>query len=209
MSAWLGNVPPYAGPAVVALILLAESGLLIGVALPGASLVIGLGVLTGIGALPFPVAVAAVACATVLGAAFGHRNARRGGAGRLLPAGGLLGRLLPQRAGDVVERYVAPWADAIGHRPVRAAAIAQFVAGARTLAPRIAAHTGVPLGTMLLGTLPAALVWSSGLVTAGAVAGAALPLLRGAVAFVGIPLIVAATWIVVRRRAAMGLPSAA
>jgi membrane-associated protein len=73
---------------------------------------------------------------------------------------------------------------------VRAAA--QFIVGARTLAPRLAASAGVPLATMLRGTAPAALVWSSALVATGALTGAALPPVRDLLTVAGIPLALAA-----------------
>ncbi|RZU32179.1 hypothetical protein BKA19_1874 [Blastococcus saxobsidens] len=82
-----------------------------------------------------------------------------------------------------------------------AAATAQFVVGARTLAPRLAATGGVPVATMLRGTVPAALVWSSALVASGALAGAALPLVRDVVTAAGVLVAGAAGgWLVVRRR---------
>ncbi|SFU01253.1 hypothetical protein SAMN05660657_04722 [Geodermatophilus amargosae] len=96
--------------------------------------------------------------ATVLGAALSHRTASRDGARSLLPADGSLGRLLPAQVLAMTDRLSTPWAEAIGRRPVRAAATAQLVAGGRTLAPRIAAQAGVPLTTMLRGTLPAAVL---------------------------------------------------
>jgi membrane-associated protein len=202
---WLDAVPGYAVPAVVALVLVAESGLLIGILLPAASLLLGLGVLAGAGLVPVPVVGLAllVAGATVLGAALGHRTAALAGAGAgsLLPTGGRLGRLLPERARETVDRSALAWAGAIGRRPVRVAAMSQLVAGARTLAPRVAVQAGVPLRVMLRGTIPAALLWSWGLVGAGAVAGAALPLLRCSVAAAGIPLVIAATWLLLRRKA--------
>jgi membrane-associated protein len=215
VTGWMGSVPALAALLLVALVLLAEAGLLIGVVLPAASLVLGLGVLAGAGLLPLWAAAATAAGATVVGAALGHRAAARDGAGhllpaggllrRLLPAGGLLRRLLPARAVRVVDRSAAGWAEVIGRRPVRAAATAQFVAGARTLAPRLAGMTRVPLRTVLRGTVPAALVWSSALVAAGAAAGAALPWLRGAVTLVGVPLVVAASGLLLHRRRARPL----
>ena len=144
----------------------------------------------------------------MLGAVIGHRAAVRDGAGHLLPAGGLLRRLLPQRAVRVVDRSGAQWAEIVGRRPARAAAAAQFVAGARTLVPRLAAVTGVPLPTVLRGTVPASLVWSSALVAAGATAGAALPWLRGTVTVAGVPLVVAATGLLVLRRRAQATSAA-
>lgn len=135
MSSWIGDVPASAAPVLIAVLLVAEAGLLIGVAMPGASLVLGLGVLAGAGAVPFSVAALSAAGATVLGATLGHRSAARHGAPALLPEAGLLGRLLTRRVADVAERLSAPWVETVGRRPVRAAATAQFVAGGRTLAP--------------------------------------------------------------------------
>lgn len=206
LMGWIAELPPSVVPMIVGLALVAESGLLVGVVLPGASLVIGLGVLTGTGLVPMPTAALTVAVATVLGAALGHRAALQSGSGLLLATNGRLGRRLPERARNLINRSASPWADVIGRRPVHAAATAQFIAGARTLAPRIAARTGVPLFTMLRGTVPAALLWSWGLVLAGATAGASLPLLRGMVALVGLPLVVAVTWLLHRRR--RGTPAA-
>jgi membrane-associated protein len=200
---WLDAVPGYAVPVVVALVLVAESGLLIGILLPAASLLLGLGVLAGSGVVPVPVVGLALTAtgATVLGAALGHHTAALADSGSLLPTGGRLGRLLPERARETVDRSALAWAGAIGRRPVRVAAMSQLVAGARTPAPRVAVQAGVPLRVMLTGTIPAALLWSWGLVGGGAVAGAALPLLSCSVAAAGIPLVVAATWLLLRRRA--------
>ncbi len=190
--------------AMVALVLVAESGLLIGVALPAGSLVLGLGVLAGTGAVPVPLAALSVAAATMLGAALGHRRARRRSGGQSL-AGDVHVRRLPMRATRLIDRTTTPWREAIGRRPVRAAATAQFIVGARTLAPRLAASAGVPLATMLRGTAPAALVWSSALVATGALAGASLPLVRDVLTVAGIPLALAVTaGLLVRRRARLG-----
>ncbi|MGK5170237.1 hypothetical protein [Geodermatophilus sp. CPCC 205761] len=189
-----------AAPATVALVLVLEAGLLIGVVLPAGSLVLGLGVLGGVGVVSLPLVALVVAAATVLGAALGHRAVRRRPDGGPLVAGGLLGRRLPARVTRLLDRTTTPWREAVGRRPVRAAATAQFVVGARTLAPRLAASAGVPLATMLRGTAPAALVWSIALVTTGALAGAALPLVRDVLTVAAVPLaLAAATWLLVRR----------
>jgi membrane-associated protein len=58
---------------------------------------------------------------------------------------------------------------------------------------------------MLRGTAPAALVWSSALVATGALAGAALPLVRDLLTVAGVPLaLAAAARLLVRRRARLG-----
>ncbi len=188
--------------AVVALVLVAEAGLLVGVVLPAGSLVLGLGVLAGTGAVSVPLTALSVTVATVLGAALGHRLSLHRSDGGLPTAGGVVSRRLPAPARRLIDRTTAPWREAIGRRPVWAAATAQFVVGARTLAPRLAATAGVPVATMLRGTAPAALVWSSALVTSGAFAGAALPLVRDVVTAAGILLVgVSGGWLLLLRRA--------
>ncbi|WP_346622916.1 hypothetical protein [Blastococcus montanus] len=206
---WVSGLPACTVTAVVAVVLVAESGLLVGLVLPGSSLVIGLGVLVGAGLVPLPVAALTVAAATVGGAALGHCFAARAGSGTLLPTGGPLGRLLPGRMRDLVDRAAGPWSDAVAGRPVRVAGMSQLFTGSRTLAPRIAARSGVPLSIMLRGTVPAALLWSWGLVAAGAAAGAAAALLNDMVALAGVPVVVAVIWLFLRRRArAAGAPQA-
>ena len=80
-------------------------------------------------------------------------------------------------------------ADLAGQRlsrsPTTAAAIGQFVAGARTITPRLAAKAGVPLIRVLAGTVPAALVWVTGLVTGGALLTAAADTIKSALAVIG------------------------
>jgi membrane protein DedA with SNARE-associated domain len=200
----LVGVCALAAPATVALVLVLEAGLLIGIVLPAGSMVLGLGVLAGAGVVTLPLAALTVAPATVLGAALGHHAARRRSY-RGSPGGGGQGRRLPARAALLTDRVTTPWREAIGRRPVRAAATAQFVVGGRTLAPRLAATAGVPLTTMLCGTAPAALVWSSALIATGALAGAALPLIRDLLMVAGIPLAMAVVaWLLVSCRTRRG-----
>jgi membrane protein DedA with SNARE-associated domain len=196
----MGDASAVAATLLVVVLLTAEAGLLIGVLLPSSSLVLGLGALAGAGAVPPSVAALSAAGATVLGAALGHRTATQGGGGALLSTDGIIGRLLPARIRAVGDRLSAPWVDAVGHRPVRAAAAAQFIAGARTLAPRIAAQAGVPLPIMLRGTAPAALLWSSSLVATGALASSALTRLNDAVAMLSVLVVVGATGVLIHRR---------
>ena len=192
-----------AAVALVAVVLVAEAGLLVGVLLPAGSLVLGLGVLAGTGAVPGTLVTLSVAVATVLGAALGHRLALRQSDGALPSATHVVSPRLPAPAGRLVERMTAPWREAVGRRPVLAAATAQFVAGARTLAPRLAATGGVPVATMLRGTVPAAFVWAGSLVASGALAGAALPLVRDVVTAGGVLLLagVISSRLLPRRRA--------
>ena len=98
-----------AAPATVALVLVLEAGLLIGIVLPAGSLVLGLGVLAVVGIVSLPVVALTVAAATVLGAALGHCAARHrvdGGS----PAGVGLGPRLPARAA-LLPHYGRRWWD--------------------------------------------------------------------------------------------------
>jgi membrane protein DedA with SNARE-associated domain len=197
---WLWALPVCALLGLVVVLLVAESGSPIGLVLPGSSLVLGLGVLAGTGLLPIPVAAMTVTAATVAGSALAHRSASRGGSGVLLPTGTGLARLLPAHVRRLVDRSASPWADAVARRPVGTAALAHLVTGSRTIAPRIAARTGVPLSTMLRGTVPAALLWAWGLVAAGALAGTTTPLVDSTVAVAGTAVVVVLTWVLLRRR---------
>lgn len=194
MTTWAADVPAVLATLLVVVLLVAEAGLLIGLVLPSSSLVLGLGMLAGAGTLPVSVAALSAAAATVLGAALGHRT-----------GGGPVGALLPARLAAVAQRLFTPWVDAVGRRPVRAAAAAQFVGGARTLAPRAAAQAGVPLSTMLRGTVPAALVWATSLVLAGSLAASVVPLVQDASVVLGVPVVVAATVVLLHRRRRPGV----
>lgn len=113
---------------VAAVLLVAESGLLIGVILPGISVTIGLGVLAGTGVVPASAGCAAAIAAAVAGPSLGYWRARRRGT----PASGVDGRV-PGPA-----RRILRLAEA---RPTVAVLIGQWFAVARTLVPRLAGHT--------------------------------------------------------------------
>ena len=194
----MGDAPAVAATLLVVVVLTAEAGLLIGVLLPSSSLVLGLGALAGGDLVPMSIAALSASTATVLGAALGHRIAARSGVGASSAAGGIIGRL-PTRIRTVGDRLLTPWIDGVGRRPVRAAGAAQFIAGARTLAPRVAAQAGVPLPVMLRGTLPAALLWSSSLVATGALASSALTSSDNALAMLSVLVVVGATGTLVHR----------
>ena len=83
---------------LVAVVLVAEAGLLIGVLLPAGSLVLGLGVLAGTDAVPGTLVALSVAGATVLGAVLGHRLALRQSDGALPSAASMVSRRLPAPA---------------------------------------------------------------------------------------------------------------
>ncbi|KQS64261.1 hypothetical protein [Modestobacter sp. Leaf380] len=196
------SAAPLAGLLAVAVLLVLESGSRIGVLLPTATPVVGLGWVAGSGALSVPVTVAVCVAATSCGVAWGHRRARRDPL-RTLQAASVLGRVPPRRLTDLVDRLGDSWSARLAHRPVLTSAGAQLVAGGRTLSPRLAGRDGIPLRSVLTGAVPAATAWAGGLVLVGALVGAAPEGPRLALTLLGLPLLLAAgvvLWVRDRRR---------
>lgn len=137
-----------ATPLVIAAIVLAmESGLLVGVVLPGAPLVLGLGLLSRFGVVGFADAVLTVAAATLLGSQLAFLAARRRD-----PAGfGLLRR----RAGPLLTR-----AEVLVRRYPMGVAVGRLVGGVRTVTPVVAAHAGVRYRSFAAADVLAALGWA-------------------------------------------------
>ncbi|ANY05575.1 DedA family protein [Pseudonocardia sp. HH130630-07] len=184
---------------VAALVLVAESGLLVGVVLPGISVTVGLGVLAGTGAVPGPAAVTAAVTAAVAGPSLGYWRARSAGAGPLRG-----GARVPPPA-----RRVLRLAEA---RPVVALALGQWFAVARTLVPRVAGPS-LRYPRFLLVSVPVAAAWALAtfglgrLLVAGSAVAAGLVSVQEILTWVLLgALAVAVGWTVVRtaraRRAA-------
>lgn len=117
----------YAVLALAALLLVAESALLIGVVLPGISVTVGLGVLAETGAVATPVATVTAVAAAVLGPSLGYRAARRARAGWI--------------AAHAPERSLGLALDLARNRPLVSVGVGQWFAVARTLVPRLAGST--------------------------------------------------------------------
>lgn len=165
---------------VVAVVLIAESGLIVGIVLPGATMALGLGLLSRLNEAGFLTAVLTVAGASLLGSQFAFLTARR-----REPAGfGLLRR----RAQPLLTRA----SSLLSRRPTIGAAAGRFVGGVRTVVPVVAARAGVPYARFAAGDVPAALGWAFLLVGLGNVAGAALDEVRLAISLVGLPLVAVA-----------------
>lgn len=181
---------------IAALSVAAETALTIGLILPGASALIGLGLLAGLGVIELPVAVLSAGAAAVTGGQLGYRL---GGRTRLPPSW---------------DRCRRATAERLGRAGPSALLATQWVVGARTIAPRLAAEAGFGLRRFSVVQVPTALVWGATLVVAGAVLGEQAaetgPLLAAAVA---------GTWVLVyavrsavaatRRRAARDRPGTA
>ena len=180
-------------------VLLAETGLLIGVFLPGDSLLFTAGVLTsttGPVSLPLPGVLLAAAAGALLGAQLGYLLGRRTAAALHSPRRGPRTVAAMTRAAGLLERY--------GHR--RAVVIARFIPVVRTVLSPVAGALGVPPRTFVLWQSVGGLLWTVGLVLAGYALGANVPnvdryLLPAISAIVAVSLIPVALEIARARRA--------
>ncbi|WP_369136991.1 DedA family protein [Modestobacter versicolor] len=134
----VGSWPAGLVLAVAAVVLALESGVVLGVVLPGSTLLVALGVWSAASDTPAAVPFAVAASASVLGALAGWRR----GHDRRAPSGGH--GLLRARVDPAVRR-AREWLATQG--PVGAAAVlavGHWAAVTRTLVPRVAGGAGVP-----------------------------------------------------------------
>jgi undecaprenyl-diphosphatase len=131
--AWLGELPPALVYVVAAALVFAETGLIIGLVLPGEVTLIFVGFLCSIGTIdPIP-AAAIMVVAALVGDAVGFNEGRRVGR-----------RLEASRLGEWVGEERWAKADALLNRHGgRAVFLGRYVAFARTLMPRLSAMAGM------------------------------------------------------------------
>ncbi|MEV7422528.1 DedA family protein [Streptomyces sp. NPDC091212] len=154
----------------IAVVLFAETGLLIGFFLPGDSLLFTAGLLCvpGIGGavhLSLPQVLLAAVAGALLGAQTGFWIGRRGG--RALLARGRARKLREgaARAEELLERY--------GH--AKAIVLARFVPVVRTVLNPLAGALNVPAGVFTLWQVLGGALWTVGLVLAGYALGSSVP----------------------------------
>ncbi|MFJ1898974.1 DedA family protein [Streptomyces sp. NPDC088115] len=154
----------------VAVVLFAETGLLVGFFLPGDSLLFTAGLLSVDGAhgpvgLSLPQVLLAAVAGALLGAQTGYWLGRRGG--RALLARRRSGRLREgaDRAAELLARY--------GH--ARAIVLARFVPVVRTVLNPLAGALDVPARVFALWQVIGGVVWTAGLVLAGYALGSSVP----------------------------------
>ncbi|SFS43417.1 DedA family protein [Saccharopolyspora flava] len=177
MTEFLAGFPGLLALAVAAAVLFAESGLLIGVFLPGSGTVLALGWLAGHGALPVWAAALGASAATILGCQHGFYRGSHPGA---------LNRRLVERVGETRMKRVE---SALDGRAGRTAAVSQCFAVVRTLVPRLAARSGMPHLRFTACNTPVGLLWGTGLTLLGAYSGDAYDHVRTAVGLLGVPLL--------------------
>lgn len=130
---WLTQVPPWAAYVVAAVLVFAETGVIIGLVLPGEVTLLLVGFLCSLGTLDPFLAAGIMTVAGVAGDSLGFTEGRR--VGRRLEAS-RLGRWVGE------ERWART--DALLDRHSgRAIFLGRYVAFARTLMPRLAAMTGM------------------------------------------------------------------
>ncbi|WP_067169586.1 DedA family protein [Microtetraspora niveoalba] len=150
MSDLLGQLSPPLLLAAAWVLLVAEAGLLIGVALPGTSVLVALGYFAHLGVVPLGGAVGVAASAAVTGAQISYLWGRR-------------------REGAPTFHRFAPgrWdrpRELLGRHGRWAVVAGQWFGSARTLTPRLAAWAGMPYPTFVSASLPTACAWAATLV---------------------------------------------
>jgi membrane-associated protein len=163
---WLSGL----GALGVLVVLLAETGLLIGVFLPGDSLLFTAGVLCSGAAvagvrLSLPWVLAAAATGALLGAQLGFVVGRRGGRALLARTGNRHLRLGMLRAEGLFARY--------GYG--KAIVLSRFIPVVRTVINPLAGVLTVPARVFIIWQALGGLVWSLTITLAGYVLGASVP----------------------------------
>jgi membrane-associated protein len=144
--------------AAVGLLLLAESGTLAGLLLPGTTLLVTLGWWSAAAGLPLGAPLGVAAVATVGGALRGWRCGQR--ARTVLPAGPWRERSEP------IVRRLESWLAAPGGA-VALLAAGHWASAARSLAPRVAGAAGVPLRSAGPALAASGTAWAGTLVLLG------------------------------------------
>jgi membrane-associated protein len=177
VTEFLAGFPGLLALAIAAAVLFAESGLLIGVFLPGSGTVLALGWLAGQGALPVWAAALTASVATIAGCQHGFFRGAHPGA---------LNRRLVDRVG---EQRVKRIESAMDGRAKPTTAISQCFAVVRTLVPRLAGRSGMPHLHFTACNVPVGAFWGIGLTLLGAWSGEAYTRVHTAVGLLGLPLV--------------------
>ncbi|MFD8982388.1 DedA family protein [Streptomyces sp. NPDC059564] len=154
----------------IAVVLFAETGLLVGFFLPGDSLLFTAGLLCVPGGdrpvhLSLPQVLAFAVVGALLGAQVGYAIGRRGGRALLARSRGRKLHEGAERAEELLQRY--------GH--AKAIVLARFVPVVRTVLNPLAGALNVPAGVFALWQIVGGLLWTVGLVLAGYALGSSVP----------------------------------
>lgn len=153
------------GYVAVGAFIFAESGLLVGIFLPGDSLLFAAGLLAATGALSYPGLVALVVVAAVAGDSTGYW------------LGAVSGRRLYERPDSRLFKhaYLTRTEAFYAHYGARAVMLARFVPIVRTIAPLLAGVGRMPYARFLSYNVIGGALWGAGVLSAGYFLGAAIP----------------------------------
>ena len=149
----------------IALIVFAESGLLVGIFLPGDSLLFTAGLLSGAGYLALGPLVATVVVAAVLGDSVGYWFGANVGVHFFKRKNSLFFK----------QEYVQRTKDFYKQYGVRAVVLARFVPIVRTLAPILAGIGGMRYRSFLASNILGGCLWGAGLILLSFFIGSAIP----------------------------------
>lgn len=157
MDELLAGLPGPLLLAAVALALVAEGGLLLGLVIPGTALVLGTGALAEVAAIPLPAAIAATAAGTVAGGQLGSRLGHRRRADRAPFAG--------------TPRIAAGAWPGLGRlllrRPASTVALGQWLSCGRVLVPRSAGWAATSHRRFTVAQTVSGVAWAAALTTVG------------------------------------------
>lgn len=157
MTELIAGLPGPLLVAVIALGLVAESGLLIGVAIPGTAIALAAGVAAQAGVVPVPAALAGTALGAVLGGQLAYRLGRRR-RHRSAPFAGVA------RVGT---RAWPSLCRTLRRRPFSTVLVAPWLSAGRLLVPRTAGWSGVEGRRFTAVHTPSAIAWAATLTGVG------------------------------------------
>jgi membrane protein DedA with SNARE-associated domain len=158
---WLQPAYDAAGSALVFGAMVLESGLLLGVVVPGDVILAMAGVYVTRGDLSFPVVVGLAVLGTTAGEITGYWLGRRFG-GSIVDRLPFSGRLRPK---------IDEAAEALRRNSGKAIVLGRFATGAGGTLPFAAGTAEIPFGRFLLFAVPTILVWATALVLLGTLVG--------------------------------------
>lgn len=154
-----------AGVWLIALIVFAESGLLIGFFLPGDTLLIAAGVMAAQGGLPIVTTIVAIVVAAIVGDNVGYSIGKASGK-----------RLFHQKEGILFrQEYVERAQTFYDKHGGKAIILARFVPVVRTFAPMVAGIGKMPRGKFFAYNVIGALLWGVGVTLLGYYIGSKIP----------------------------------
>jgi membrane-associated protein len=148
----LQGMPPTAIYIIAGLLLVAEVGLLLGLFVPAASVMLSLGALANAGHLHLGIAIVVAVVAALLGDSIGYWEGRL--AGPKIP-GTRIGRRIGQQRWRRAERAIRSWGPP-------AITLGRWIGFVRTLVPRLAGAAGMRYGQFIAYNAAGIAVWMPG-----------------------------------------------